>query len=89
MLFDQRIEDLLAVGEEAVQRGRGDAGALGDGTGGDGLDAALLQEDGRGVEDPPDGLAAAGLDRLRGGGRARPGLARRRAVRGLWALDGC
>ena len=90
MLFDQRVEDLLAVGEEAVERGRGDAGALGDGAGGDGVDAALLDEDARGVEDPLDGLAAAGLDRLpaatTGLGRVRPGAGR---FRGLWAIDGC
>ena len=81
MLLDQRIEDLLAVGEEAVQRGRGDAGPLGDGAGGDGLDAVLLQEDCRGVEDPPDGLAAAGLDRLAAAGGLGPApLGSRRAL---------
>ena len=81
MLFDQRVEDLLTVGEEAVERGRGDAGALGDGTGGDGVDAALLDEGGRGVEDPLDGLAAAGPGPAAcGGDQARPGPARRRAV---------
>ena len=72
MLFDQRVEDLLTVGEEAVQRGRGDAGALGDGTRGDGFDAAFLDEGGRGGEDPLDGLAAPGLDRLPA---SRPGSA--------------
>ena len=64
MLFDQRVEDLLTVGEKAVERGRGDAGVPGDGPGGDGVDAALLDQDGRGVQDPLHGLAAAGLDRL-------------------------
>ena len=64
MLFDQRVEDLLTVGEEAVERGRGDAGVPGDGPGGDGVDATLLDQDGRGVQDPLHGLAAAGLDRL-------------------------
>ena len=64
MQFDQRVEDLLTVGEEAVERGCRDAGAVGDAAGGDGVDTALVDEDGRGIEDPLDGLAAAGLDRL-------------------------
>jgi hypothetical protein len=64
VLFDQRVEDLLTVGEEAVERGRGNAGAPGDGSRGDGVDAALFDEGGRGAEDPLDGLAAADLDRL-------------------------
>ena len=87
MLFDQRVEDLLTVGEEAVQRGRGDAGALGDGTRGDGFDAAFLDEGGRGGEDPLDGLAAPGLDRLSTSstrlGRAQPDT---RRFRGICAL---
>ena len=91
MLFDQRVDDLLTVGEKAVQRGRGDVGALGDGPGGDGVNAAFLEEDGRGAEDPLDGLAAAGLNRLpasaAGPGRAGPGAGR---FRGLGGLDcGC
>ena len=85
MQFDQRVEDLLTVGEEAVERGCGDAGALGDGAGGDGVDAALVDEDGRGIEDPLDGLAAAGLDRLAATtelGRVRAGAGRLRGLLG-------
>ena len=87
MQFDQRVEDLLTVGEEAVERGCGDAGALGDAAGGDGVDAALVDEDGRGIEDPLDGLAAAGLDRLAATtelGQVRAGAGR---FCGCWALD--
>ena len=84
MQFDQRVEDLLTVGEEAVERGCGDAGALGDAAGGDGVDAALVDQVGRGIEDPLDGLAAAGLDGL----AATTELGRVRGrCRGCWALD--
>ena len=84
MQFDQRVEDLLTIGEEAVERGCGDAGAVRDAAGGDGVDAALVDEAGRGIKDPLDGLAAAGLDGLAATtelGRVGGGV----RCRGCWA----
>ena len=59
--FHQFVEDGVAVGEEPVQRGVGHAGAVGDGAGGDGVDAVFVGDRRRGVEDAFHRLPAAGL----------------------------
>ena len=60
----QLVEDLLPIGEETVEGRIGDAGPVRDGTGGHRLDAPLVDECVRRVENARHRLAAAFLDRL-------------------------
>ena len=89
--LDQRVEDLLTVGEEAVERRHVDAGAIGDDAGGHGIDPALVDEARSRVQDALDGFAAACLHRLASPRPIGPGRVCRRAgrFRGLWGIDGC
>ena len=72
-VLEQGVEDLVTVGEEAVQRGDGHPGAFGDGPGGRRVHTLGADDLLGGIEDLPDGAPAALLGGLPAGPGGRGG----------------